>query len=52
MVKRAGGALIEVNPYETALTDWCDAVLRGPSGEALPALVARIRELKGLGSRP
>lgn len=52
MVKRAGGALIEINPYETALSDWCDAVLRGPSGEALPALAAKVRELRELGGQP
>ena len=52
MVKRAGGAIIEVNPYETAITNWCDIALRGPSGEALPALVQKLRELGGLAGRP
>jgi NAD-dependent protein deacetylase/lipoamidase len=40
---RAGAALIEVNPMETPLSDLCQAVLRAPAGEALPALVQRLR---------
>jgi NAD-dependent deacetylase len=38
---RRGARLIEVNPQETPLTQLCSAVLRGPSGEALPALLER-----------
>jgi len=44
-VRRAGGALIEVNPNETPLTAMCDVVLRAPAGEALPLVVANIRGL-------
>ena len=44
-VKRAGGRLIEVNPNETALTEIADVVLRAPSGETLPRIVARLREM-------
>jgi NAD-dependent deacetylase len=40
---RRGARLIEVNPQGTPLSDVCSAVLRGPSGEALPALVERLR---------
>jgi NAD-dependent deacetylase len=40
---RAGAALIEVNPMETPLSGFCQAVLRAPAGEALPALVERLR---------
>ena len=40
---RAGAALIEVNPMETPLSGFCQAVLRAPAGEALPALVDRLR---------
>jgi NAD-dependent deacetylase len=36
---RRGARLIEVNPQETPLTSICSAVLRSPSGTALPALV-------------
>ncbi len=43
MIKRRGGALIEVDPYETALTYMCDVSLRGKSGEVLPELVNRIK---------
>ncbi len=51
MVKRAGGVLIEINPYETALSSWCEVVLRGPAGETLPALVEKVRGLGGAGGR-
>ena len=42
---RRGAQLIEVNPQETPLTAICSAVLRAPSGEALPQLVERVRSL-------
>jgi NAD-dependent deacetylase len=38
---RQGARLIEVNPQETPLSDICSAVLRAPSGEALPLLLER-----------
>jgi NAD-dependent deacetylase len=37
---RAGGDVVEVNPDETPLSPHCRAVLRGPSGEILPTLLA------------
>jgi NAD-dependent deacetylase len=36
---RRGAALVEVNPQVTPLSELCVAVLRAPSGEALPRLV-------------
>jgi NAD-dependent deacetylase len=45
IVYRSGGKLIEVNPQETPLSDLCAAVLRAPSGQALPKLLERAREL-------
>ena len=42
-----GGRLIEVNPNPTRLSDRCDVVLRGPTGEVLPRIVARVGELLG-----
>jgi NAD-dependent deacetylase len=45
LVGERGGALIEINTDPTPFTDECAAVLRGPSGELLPLLVARLREL-------
>jgi len=42
---RRGAQLIEVNPQETPLSDVCSAVLRAPSGTALPSLVKRVGEL-------
>ena len=50
-VRRLGGTLIEVNPNETPLTGLCGVVLRAPSGEALPRVVQRLRELSS-GLRP
>jgi len=41
-----GACLIEINPLETPLSSRCDVVIRGPSGEALPTLVKRIKELR------
>ncbi len=37
---RRGGALIEVNPERTPLSEHVAAELRGPAGEVLPALLA------------
>lgn len=42
-VRRRGGRLIEVNPYETEISGLCAVSLRAPAGEALPRLVARLR---------
>lgn len=49
IAKVRGASLIEVNLYETDLSRECDVVLRGPSGELLPQLVARVKELVGAG---
>ena len=38
LVKANGGAVIEVNPNPTPLSDIADAVLRGASGDILPKL--------------
>ena len=48
-VKRSGGALIEIGPYETDLTYLCDVSLRGKAGEVLPQLVNAIRTKLGAG---
>jgi NAD-dependent deacetylase len=42
---RRGARLIEVNPQETPLSDACSALLRAPSGEALPRLLSRATQL-------
>ena len=39
-----GVPLIEINPEPTPLTEVASEVLRGPSGEVLPALVDAVRE--------
>ena len=39
--------LIEINPYETGISDICDVVIRSPSNIALPIVVQKIKELKG-----
>ena len=45
---RRGVPLIEINPEETPLSEIATAVVRAPSGEALPALVAAVRELRAV----
>jgi NAD-dependent deacetylase len=42
-VRRLGGKLIEVNPHETPLSGLAEVAVRAPSGEALPAIVDRLR---------
>ncbi len=42
---RRGAQLIEVNPQATPLSDACVAVLRAPSGHALPKLLERVQAL-------
>ncbi len=44
---RHGAKLIEINPQETPLSNFSSAVIRAPSGEALPVLLDRVRELAG-----
>ncbi len=45
MAKRRGAYLIEINPYETDLSYMCDLSLQGSSGEVLPKLVSRVKEI-------
>lgn len=47
IVKRGGGALIEVNPLSSELSEICDACIRAPSAKALPLLVMKLRRLRG-----
>ena len=47
-VRERGGRLIEANPNETPLSHACDVVLRGSTGETLPEVVHRVKELKGI----
>lgn len=44
-VKRAGGSLVEVDLYETALTPLSDISLRGKAGDIMPQLAARIKAM-------
>ena len=43
--KRRGATVVEVNPYATELTRLCDFALAAPSGEVMPALWQRVRQL-------
>jgi NAD-dependent deacetylase len=43
VAKELGAKLIEINPEETTLTQWCDITLDGPSGELLPLLLKRLK---------
>jgi NAD-dependent deacetylase len=45
LAHRNGAKLVEINPQETPLSTFSAAVLRGPSGEVLPKLVERLKEL-------
>ena len=45
-VKRRGGIMIEVNLYESELTQICDLSLRGGSAEILPRLVKAVTEIR------
>lgn len=45
-ILRSGNPVIEINPYESALTPYCRISLRKPSGVVLPLLVDIIRELQ------
>ncbi len=49
-VKRSGGVLIEINTSATPLTGISDVSIRGSSGEVLPMIVERLKEISGLGS--
>ncbi len=40
----AGARVVEVNPEESAQSHLADVVLRGPAGEVLPLVEARLRE--------
>jgi NAD-dependent SIR2 family protein deacetylase len=42
----AGARVIEVNPNPTDLTARAHAVLAGPSGRMLPALIQLLKELR------
>jgi NAD-dependent deacetylase len=42
-VKENGGRIIEINPFESELSRISDVVIRAPSGEALPSLVAALK---------
>jgi len=45
-VKRRGGILIEINLYETEISDLCDVSLRGKAGEIIPALVDCVKRIQ------
>jgi len=45
-VKQRGGTLIEVNLYESEITQICDVSLRGGSAEVLPRLVNAVTEIR------
>ena len=46
IVLRAGGTIVEVNTDDTPFTPHAAAVLRGPAGEMLPALVEALERLR------
>jgi NAD-dependent deacetylase len=42
-VKERGGAIIEINPLKSELTEICDVSIRASSGLAMPALVNKLK---------
>ncbi|MFQ5872729.1 MAG: NAD-dependent deacetylase [Dehalococcoidia bacterium] len=50
-VRANGGALIEVNPYETVISHQCDVTLRAPSGQVLPKIMDGIKSAKSGGGK-
>ena len=48
--RRRGASLIEINVNATPITDMVDVSLHGPTGEFLPPMVARVRELVAPGT--
>ena len=48
---RRGVPLIEVNPEQTPLSDLATVVVRAPSGDALPAIVAAVRAHRAAAER-
>lgn len=45
LAKQRGARLIEVNTEGSALSELCDLTLEGPTGEVLPVLLQRVREI-------
>jgi NAD-dependent protein deacetylase/lipoamidase len=45
-VKQRGGVMVEVNLYESEITQVCDLSLRGGSAEVLPRLVSEVSRLR------
>ncbi len=48
MALERGAYLVEINPEPTPLTSRAHIYLQGPAGEVLPALLSRLRELRGM----
>jgi len=46
IAKENGARLIEINPKESALTVRCDLFLPGKTGEILPMIVKKIKEIQ------
>ncbi len=46
IAKRAGAAVIEINPDANAFSSWADVTLAYPSGEILPEIVAQMLRME------
>jgi len=46
LAKQNGAQILEINTEGSALSEICDLTINGPTGEVLPTLVQRIREIK------
>ena len=45
-IKQRGGAMLEVNLYESDITPFCDVSLGGASADVLPRLVTAISAIR------
>lgn len=48
MAKRAGAAIIEINPEPTFLSEHADIFIQGKAAEVLPALVVAVWNERGM----
>jgi len=47
LAREMGAYVVEINPEETPLTPHVHESIRGASGEVMPAIVAKLREMQG-----
>jgi NAD-dependent deacetylase len=48
IAKHAGAVVVEINPNKTSISYYMDYVFNNPSGEVLPLIVEKIKEMRGI----